>query len=375
MDRDTRTESLRIGRRVAERRRQLGMSQESLADYLGVSRQFIGAVESGRSLPSVRVALELARALSTTVEELFGAANEETVRWGDPRLEPTPGLRVRFARLDGQLVAYPLTKSEAAVPADGVVNPAGCPEPLLPESLETANRTVTIAGCDPALTILREWASETGAPIRVVTFPWGSEPAARAMAEGRVHLAGVHGAGFSLLKEFNNMPSSVKTNAGFADTLIRVHFARWEIGIAVAPNNPKGVAGLEDLVRPELRWVRRPAGTAVGQLYEEALTKLPGTVQWSPVVAHDHIRVAELIASGMADAGITTSFAAYLFNLSFLALEEHSFDLVVPLHRLTESSVSTLAEMLRTTAFRRQMESLWGYDVSRLGDVTTIEQE
>lgn len=340
------------------------MTQESLADRLGVSRQFIGAMESGRSLPSVQVALELAQALNTTVEELFGSTQEESVRWGDPCLDPIPGLRVRFARVDDQLVAYPLMKREAATPADGTVGPSGRPEPLWPECLEAADRTVVIAGCDPALAVLREWASETGAPVRIVTFPWGSEPSIKAMAEGRVHLAGVHGSGFSVLHTMKDKPGP----------LIRIHFARWEVGIAVAPGNPKGVAGLEDLARPDLRWVRRPPGTAVGRLYEEVLARLPGSrIHWSPVAADDHIRVAEMIASGIADAGLTTSFAAHLFNLSFLPVEEHSFDLLIPLHRLTDPTVSTLADLLRTQAFRRQMETLWGYDVARLGDVGEVE--
>jgi putative molybdopterin biosynthesis protein len=366
---ETGTESVLLGRRIAERRKQLGLSQESLAARLGVSRQFIGAVESGRSLPSVRVAVDLAKALGTTVEALFDTAQEENVHWGDPSFDATPGVRVRFARLDGQLIAYPLKKWEAMVPADGVVDHAGRPEPLLPETFEAAERTVAIAGCDPALNVLREWVSENGTPVRVLTFPWGSEPAVRALAEGRVHLAGVHGSGFSPPDTDKDMLFSDKTKSGAPGALVRIHFARWEVGIAVAPGNPKGVAGLEDLVRPDVLWVRRPAGTAIERLYHQMLSQCPGKVHWCPMVADSHVRVAEMIASGMADAGLTTSFAAHLFNLSFIPVEEHSFDLLVPFHRLADQAISTLADLLRTATFRRQMESLWGYDVSRLGDV------
>ncbi|MDI3256291.1 MAG: substrate-binding domain-containing protein [Kyrpidia sp.] len=365
--------SMQVGRRIARRRRQLGWSQETLADRLGVSRQFIGALEGGRSLPSVPVALELARTLRTSVEELFGAGREEEVCWGDPNSPPTPGCRVRFARVDGRLIAYPLNNREAAVPADGTVDPSGRPEPLSPEFLETADRTVAIAGCDPALSVLREWMSSTGDPVRTATRSWGSEPAVRAMTEGRVHLAGVHGAGFAMLYRIKNMVPSGGTGTGLSGPLIRIHFARWEVGIATAPDNPMGVKGLEDLMRPDLRWVRRPPGTAVGQLYEEVLAGFPGRVRWSPVTADDHIRAAEMIAFGMADAGLTTSFAAHLFHLSFLPVEEHSFDLVIPLHRLTAPPVSALANVLRSAAFRRQMETLWGYDVTRLGDMAEVD--
>jgi putative transcriptional regulator len=47
------------------------LSQGALAEALGVSRQTINAIETGRYLPSLPLALGLARFFETTVEELF----------------------------------------------------------------------------------------------------------------------------------------------------------------------------------------------------------------------------------------------------------------------------------------------------------------
>jgi putative transcriptional regulator len=47
------------------------MSQATLAERVGVSRQTIVAIERGNYNPSVELALRLARALGTTVETLF----------------------------------------------------------------------------------------------------------------------------------------------------------------------------------------------------------------------------------------------------------------------------------------------------------------
>lgn len=47
------------------------MSQQELAEKVGVSRQTIVAIEKGDYSPSVKLALLLARVLQTTVEELF----------------------------------------------------------------------------------------------------------------------------------------------------------------------------------------------------------------------------------------------------------------------------------------------------------------
>ncbi len=48
-----------------------GMTQQELAARTGVSRQTIIAIEAGRYNPSVALALKLADALLTCVEDLF----------------------------------------------------------------------------------------------------------------------------------------------------------------------------------------------------------------------------------------------------------------------------------------------------------------
>lgn len=47
------------------------LSQQELADMVGVSRQTIIAIERGNYSPSVKLALLLAKKLGATVEELF----------------------------------------------------------------------------------------------------------------------------------------------------------------------------------------------------------------------------------------------------------------------------------------------------------------
>lgn len=47
------------------------LTQADLADMVGVTRKSINAIEAGRMVPSTVLALKLARALGTSVEELF----------------------------------------------------------------------------------------------------------------------------------------------------------------------------------------------------------------------------------------------------------------------------------------------------------------
>ena len=62
-------EHLRNTLRVERARHDL--TQEALADLVGVTRKTINTVENGRFIPSTMLALKLARALHSTVETLF----------------------------------------------------------------------------------------------------------------------------------------------------------------------------------------------------------------------------------------------------------------------------------------------------------------
>jgi putative transcriptional regulator len=57
--------------RVKELRGAAGLRQEDLAQRVGVSRQTIISIESGRYNPSLELAWKLSRTLGTTIEELF----------------------------------------------------------------------------------------------------------------------------------------------------------------------------------------------------------------------------------------------------------------------------------------------------------------
>ena len=57
--------------RLREERARRDLTQAELAEMVGVSRKTINTVENGVFVPSTVLALKLAKALGTTVEELF----------------------------------------------------------------------------------------------------------------------------------------------------------------------------------------------------------------------------------------------------------------------------------------------------------------
>ena len=53
------------------------LSQQQLADRIGVSRQTINAIEKGDYNPTIRLCCAICRALGTTLDELFWTEEEE----------------------------------------------------------------------------------------------------------------------------------------------------------------------------------------------------------------------------------------------------------------------------------------------------------
>ena len=61
----------KIVNRIKEYRRKHGITQEELAERVGVSRQSIISIEQGRYTPSLMLALKMAEQFNTRVEVLF----------------------------------------------------------------------------------------------------------------------------------------------------------------------------------------------------------------------------------------------------------------------------------------------------------------
>ena len=104
-----------------------GYSQQQLAGMAGVSRQAVSAVEAGHSDPSLRVALALARALGTGVEELFGPSEpqpEVQARQVAPLARPAPGSSSRRSATRSWPFPWPAPPPPGPVSCPPAASPA-----------------------------------------------------------------------------------------------------------------------------------------------------------------------------------------------------------------------------------------------------------
>jgi putative molybdopterin biosynthesis protein len=324
----------------------LGLTQDELARRAGLSRQALGAIESGVYQPGVGVALALARELGDSVEALFGAPAESShleADWMDAPEAPAgvAGLSrraVALARVGGRLVA--LAQSPPAMrlaPAAGVLEHAEGRHARVAafRTPQEIDATLLVAGCDPAVTILADWMARHRPATALAPIIRGSQAALAALLQGQVHAAGVHlcdGKG----GEYNLAAVRATLKRRRA---VMVNFARWELGLGVRRGNPLELRSITDLARPGVRIANREPGSGARQVLDQALADLkiaPRRIAGYARELSGHLEVAAAIAAGEAEAGLTLRVAAEAWKLGFVPVREERYDLVI-LERETDS--------------------------------------
>src|SRR5262245_19235306 len=128
---------------LSQHRLRRGWSQSALADQSGVSRTEISAIETGRLVPSVAVALRLASALNESVETLFTVAPAQAApaqAWSAADNDA----RVWRATINGRVVIYPVESTAAGMlPHDGIATTNGI-DVVTPDA--RPDRTLVVAG-------------------------------------------------------------------------------------------------------------------------------------------------------------------------------------------------------------------------------------
>lgn len=353
---------------LKRQRKAAGLSQNALAERVGVSRQAVLAVEAGRNVPSTSLGLKLAYALGCSVEDIFQLASPGI----DARLAPAPpgdegGTRVALGRVAGRWVAHRLP-SHGAGAADGTI--AGVNgdmvsvTPLVSPS--GLRRNVLVAGCAPLLGAVAARVGQRFSDARVTWLPTGNGRSMRLLAGGLVHMAGLH-----YSDEDGGATEAAAKRALPGQRLLVVNLTRWRMGVVTPSGNPLGLAAAGDLMRPGLRLAHREEGSGARALASR-LTDGACDNQDGPLAA-DHREVARMVRSGSADAGIAIESAALAEGLDFVPLVSERFDLVVPADVAANNSVSRVIEMLDDPVFRAEVAHLPGYDSSLSGQVTAVD--
>lgn len=341
--------------RVKQHRLAQGQSQIDLAMAAGISRTGLSAIEVQRLVPSVATALALARALHTTVEELFGDLPQNEAVWADvPERFPC---RFWAAEVAGRNVYFPQEASAGlALRPDGTAKGAAI-DSLTPE---TARLTLVVATCDPAASYLaQEYSRQT--PFRMIVLRRSSRQALALVENGLVHVAGIH------LAESRGAKGNRETleAMGLGHEMQLLAVAKWEEGVAHAP--AVKLRSVKQAASTKLRWIGRQAGAGARRCQDEVLIGRPAPRH----TASDHADVVASIRSGFVDAGICVRLVAEEARTGFLAVCEEDYDLCFPTSFLPDPRVTALVEVVRATSYRETLAELPGYRL-RKAELATI---
>ena len=344
--------------RLASLRKSRGVAAADLAAQVGVTRQAIYAIEAGTYMPNTVVALRLARVLETTVEDLFALETDEASAPGLLSFEPLdetlafePGSPIQICRVGRHTIGVAPPQFPAWLPtADGVATDA---RHASISSEPDADTRLLIAGCDPALSLLAQHARKAG--IDVILANGNSARSLEWLRAGRIDIAGSH---------LNDPIANSRA-------LSVVTFALWEEGLVVRRGNPKSIRTIGDLANPAVRFVNREKGSGARRLFD-ALSAVagiaPANVRGANGTAPGHLAAAWAVASGQADCCIAAGSAARRFGLDFIPLAGERFELVLHKRDLTRKPVQAVLDVLNRARFRRQLETIAGYDVSHAGE-------
>ena len=370
-----------VTNRLREMRIAAGLSQGDLAQNAGITRQALYAVEKDQYLPGTEVALQLARTLGASVEDLFSLHDGREILEAELPADHSGVLkstRVKLAMVGNRLVAKPVTELgdvlNYTVSADALIlgttsrrKRSVCVQLL--KSQKDVERQILVAGCDPAIYLAGEHVRQQAGNVSVVGWNMASLAALHALKRGDVHVAGIH------MRDPRsgeyNLPFLKKYFHGQTVTVVR--FATWQEGLLLKEGNPKHVRGLEDLARPDVRMVNREKGAGARLLLDHLLSRhhIPSQiVRGYGTIASSQIGLGRCSAEGKADVGIGAQAVAQLYDFDFIPLQEEQYDLVIPTAYVhSHPGMKIFLDTLVTRRFQQEIEALGGYDARESGKI------
>jgi len=290
-------------------------------------------------------------------------------------------LRVKMGKVGERFVATPLPRGSGMITsltrADGVVRIPPFSEGLdegEPVSVELfrplyeiENTVVMVGSHDLSLDLLANLLREFYPPVFFSSQHVGSLGGILAIKQGVCHMAGVH-----LLDPETGEYNLPYVRRYLAETPVRIiHLVEREQGLIVPKGNPKGIRGLEDLLREDVRFINRQKGSGTRILLDHELNSLsldPRKIRGYEKEEFTHMAVASAVLSGLADVAMGILSAARALGLDFVPVTKERYDILIPSTHFAEKRIQKVIETIRSESFKEKILRMGGYDTSRTGE-------
>ncbi len=294
-------------------------------------------------------------------------------------------VRVILGRVQGSLIAMPLQRGAGVITsltrADGILQIPQEQEGfdagekvrvrLLRPQEQLEHTLIMIGSHDNTIDVLANELKRRNSRLHLSSSNVGSLGGLLAIRRGQTHLAGSH------LLETETGDYNYSYIERYLKTVpVRlVQLAMRQQGFLVRKGNPKNIRGVEDLLRPDVRYINRQGGAGTRILFDYCLGKAgvsPDSVQGYDQEEFTHMAVAVNVLSGRADAGMAIYASARALDLDFIPVGEERYDLVIPETSWEDEKISILMEIIASDSFRKTVEAMGGYDAGASGTVVGV---
>ncbi len=314
-----------MSNRVAQRRRELELTQAQLATLVGLSRQSISAIESDGESPRLQVAKRLAAALETSLDYLFGSEEEAQVATG-----------IYLGYLNGSAIFRETTSAVVTSHFPNALRTGG-------SSTLLDRPFVFVDGCDPLLAFLTRMVSEES-HFRYLWTSTTNKEAVESVISERCHIGLVH---FGEENWINNLP----------DGLTSFALADWNLVLATKRNSIYCNIDLSSLGDEAIRFALRKRGSGVRGFYDSIV----GGSSEAAETFDSHQDVANAVRFGTYDATLTMESIAVNADLGFKVVQAQRSYLVVRNCNFELPEVRLFVEMVTNRRLKRKIDLLGGY--------------
>jgi putative molybdopterin biosynthesis protein len=291
-------------------------------------------------------------------------------------------LRVKLGKVDDRIVAIPLPRGAGCITtltqADGIIRIPNHwegikeNEPVQAELLRPLasikNTIVVVGSHDNTLDVLADCLSAHHPGLTLSSSHVGSMGGLMAIKRGVCHIAGSHllnaEDGSYNLSDIRKFLPNIPVK--------RVQLVFRDQGFMVSHGNPKGIKGVDDLVRKDIRFVNRQSGSGTRVLLDYRLKQLnlnPKDINGYDDDEFTHMSVAAAVLGGTADMGLGIFAAARALNLDFIPVVTEQYDLIIPGRFFDTENIQRLLTTIRTPDFKHRVEKLGGYHTERTGEI------
>jgi len=291
-------------------------------------------------------------------------------------------VRIKTGMVGDKMIAAPLARGAGAamslVRADGFcVIDQNCEGMEAGEEVmvslyrnpsEIENTVVVTGSHDLILDVAADLISQQYKGMHLSSTHVGSMGGLMALKRGEAHVAPIH-----LLDESTGIYNDSYVKRIFSGRTAIVTGVRRIQGIMVKKGNPLDIRTIHDL--PKCRFVNRQRGAGTRILFDYLLKKeniFTEAIDGYDREASTHMAVAALVASDSADAGMGIYSAAQSMGLDFIPVGDEWYEFAIPEEFMELPHVQAFIEVLKSDAFKEELERLGGYGSERAGEIRWI---